>query len=253
MKRVTLLVFLIVIGLLSVAAKRTMALDEAQQKEIQKARILLLNERIEEAKKIFEELSQTNGSDFEVRRGIIDTTIEEARILKSGDMDGWKNKVYTAFTELENIYRTNATSPEIFLAFAKCYWINNRTSKAEKSLKKAFYYSPNYSEAYIFRGDMYLAEAKKIKASSVFDNYESDNNIKMRRMINRAKSSYESAITIGKMNDTLKATAYYKPGEFNSYIGDEVKAIDHWRKGAAISGDDHWSRKSQLRLSELNK
>ena len=125
------------------------SLDQAQEEEYAKARMLLSESKVEEARTIFAKLSKDDTSNLKIQLGTIDADIEETRIMKAAKNTAWKSKIYQPFGQLKRIYPANATSPDIFVSFAKCYWINNRFQKAEKSLRKALYYKPDYSVALI--------------------------------------------------------------------------------------------------------
>jgi len=226
---------------------KALALDERQEEEYNRARILLTEEKTEEARTIFSMLAKEAPLDLKVRLGLIDTTIEEGRILKFNKLDGWKSKIYAAFGELKAIFRANATSPEIYLSFAKCYWLNNRFQKADKSLKKAFYYKPGYPEAYLLKGDMYFDKSKESNIDP-FNESESQGESEQRRKI--AIESYEKAL-IGITDSYTQSMVNYKLGELYAYFRNHNKGKDYFEKAVSIASNSYWAEKSKQKLVEL--
>ena len=228
-------------------ASQTWALDQSQEEEYRKARRLLTESKTKKAMSIFTDLAKDNSSSFKIRLGIIDTNIEEARILKSGKKDGWKNKIYAAFGDLKSIFRANATSPEIYLSFAKCYWVNNRFLKANKSIKKALYYKPGYTEAFILRGDMFSRKAEYLRINPD----DSDSEYEKRQAVRTAKLSYEKALSGNDIDTYTQALVNYKLGNFLTKNGYKTKGIEYLDKAVELSPDSFWGKKSRERLNEL--
>ena len=145
MKYVRLLVLLCVVGLVVFKVSESWALEPVQEEKYELAQTLLEHGNLEDALRIFSQLSSENPSHLGLRLGVINTTIEQSRVLKVSKNPAWQDKIYQAFGDLKKIYRANIASPEMYLSFAKCYLVNNRVGKAEKSLRKAFYYKPDYT------------------------------------------------------------------------------------------------------------
>lgn len=224
----------------------SMALDEAGEEEYQKARLLLKEEKIAEAKSIFTNLLNEDPSNFRVRLGLIDTTLEEARIFKASKNAAWESKVYAAFNELKGIYRANATSPEIFVSFARCYSMNNRFQKATKSLKKAFYYSPGNTEALIAKGDIYFERSKTVEV----DPFEDKGRTETSNARNTAAKSYQEALDTIDSDMYTKAMVNYKLGELHSYHGNNIKGKEYYSKALELSPDSYWGERSRMKLSQ---
>lgn len=172
----------------------------------------------------------------------INAKIEKARQMKAENDPGWSNKVMEAYGDLKRIYRKHSRSPELWLAYAKCYWVNNSVKKAEKSLQKAFYFNSNYTDAHIFRGEMYLEEGKKYKNKgrvlNVYKEY--------------SKSSFEAATFAADLDSETKAEVYFKLGEtYYDLYEDRQKAKEQWNKSVSTAPGSRWARKAQDKLSAL--
>ena len=225
---------------------QTMALDEVQEEEYQKARFLLMEGSTTEAKSIFTELLNEDPSNFKVRLGLIDITLEEARILKNGNNSAWKSKVYTAFGDLKNVYRVNTGSPEMYLSFAKCYSLNDRFQKATKSLKKAFYYRPNFTEGFIVKGDIYFERSKVVEVDPFDDSGGQPNS----NAKNSAVKSYTKALSAS--TDTyMQAMVNYKLAYLYSYHGNRIKEKEQYNRIMELSPDSYWGQEAKMRLSKL--
>lgn len=214
--------------------------------EYRRARTLVMEENFNDAREIYNRLAELNPSDIKVRLGLIDATLEEARVLKEANISSWKIKVYSAFWDLKELYLTNFTSPEVFLSFAKCYWLNNRPRKANRSLKKAFYYNPDFTDALIFKGDMFFEESTKNLNPAEPD---SDKDIYKARK--SAEKSYEMALTRNNLDSYTEVMVRYKLGKLYKYHGLFHKAEEQWNKAASTAPESHWGKKAQDGLLAL--
>lgn len=229
------------------------ALDPALEGEYQKARLLLREGKQEEVLNIFRKVANENQTDIIINLGTINAMIDEAMSLKANNDPGWKRKIHNAFGDLRIIYSKNRSSPEVYLSFAKCYWLNNSLLKAEKSLKKAFYYKPGYIEALTFSGDMYLEEGKKI-GITVFQGEASRAEARdsMETYRGKAKTSYEKALAMVELDNETKAMVHYKLGEVYLVLYDyKDKAREQWDSAVSIAAESPWGKKAQERLSTL--
>jgi tetratricopeptide (TPR) repeat protein len=174
--------------------------------------------------------------DSKAKFGTIDEKVERARALKAEGNSQWKSLVMEAFRDAKLAYRTNARSPEVFLLFAKCYWVNNRLKKAEGSLQKAFYFNSKFTDGYIFRGEMYYEEG--LKGYYKFKD--------------RAKSSFESAMMGTDIDNETKAMILYKLGKVHSDLyDDKTKAKELWNKAVESAAGSTWGSRAQESLASL--
>lgn len=239
---------LIFAAILSFTASHSLALDEAQEETYQKAVMLLKEGRIADTKNILKQLQSEDPSNFKVRINLINTTIEEAKILKSANNSVWKSKVYAAFGELKSIYRANTTSPEIFVAFARCYAMNDRPQKADKSLRKALYYRPDYIEAIIAKGDIYFEKSKRVEIDPRHEGSGAEKSNQERRS---AIKYYNEALSRSDLDASSKAMVNYRIAEVFSYHGYRKNEIEHLNKVVELSPDSYWGNESRMRLSRL--
>jgi TolB-like protein len=178
----------------------------------------------------------------------INKKIDQARDLKERNDPLWKTLVYESFADLKKIFRGNEKSPEIYLAFAKCYSVNNRFHKATKSLKKALYFKPGYTEALIAKGDIYFDESKRL-ADDTFDDKAERESYRAKKT---AVKSYEYAMNAGALKPETKAMISYKLGELYNYFRDKDKAKEYWSGAVKADAKSDWGKKSQDRLTVLN-
>jgi tetratricopeptide (TPR) repeat protein len=147
-----------------------------------------------------------------------------------------------AYGDLKKVYRRYARKPEIWLSFARCYWVNNSVKKAEKSLQKAFYYNSNYTEAHIFRGEMYFEEGKKVKHNT--------------RALNKyrqySKGSFEAAFFASGLDSDTKAEIYFRLGNlYHELYSDGSQAKTQWTKAASEAPGSLWAEKARVKISAL--
>lgn len=224
------------------------ALDDAQTQDLRHARKLLFEEKILDAMNIFKKLNVEAPNDFEVRLGLIDATIDHARMLKEKNDKSWKAKVYTAYNDLKGIFKAHSTSPEIYLSFAKAYALNNRFQKARKSLKKAFYFRPGFPEGLIVQGDIYFDRAKEME-NDTFDEDAEEEGFRAKRF---ALESYEDALNTEGLNPETKAMISYKLGDVYNHFRQLDKAKEHWSNAVQSSSEGYWVNKSRDELAALD-
>tara|TARA_B100000315_G_scaffold248453_1_gene278360 strand:+ start:710 stop:1462 length:753 start_codon:yes stop_codon:yes gene_type:complete len=249
MKHARLLVFLCIVVVVAVVFKAPLswALGPVEKEKYKEAQILLEKGKLEDALKIFSHLSADNPSHLGSRLGMINTTIEHSRILKAGKNPTWKDKIYQAFGDLKKIHRANIKSPEMYLSFAKCFWVNNAVGNAAKSLRKAFYYKPDYIEAFIFQGNMYYEEGRKLKG--YYDDEDDDDFFRFR---DKAKTSYIKALAGLGLNKKTKAMLHHHLGNtYYDLYGNKNKAKEQWNKAASLAPESALSEKVQKRLNIL--
>jgi tetratricopeptide (TPR) repeat protein len=252
-KNFLIIVSIICIVLLSNLPK-TWSLEPAQEAEYQEAKKLLCEGKLDDALTIFTKLSEENPSDLRLKLGIIDTTTEQAKVFKAEKNPVWKTKIYKSFGDLKRLFPANKTSPEIYLSFAKCYWVNNRLEKADTSLRKALYFNPDYMEAYIFKGNMYLEEGRILKKTIPpvpTDTLDRDHD-KYEKYCSKAKESFESALGLSSENDNeTKAMIHLRLGDTYHYLYDNKEdALKEWNKAASIAPDCLWAMEAKERLNK---
>jgi len=224
------------------------ALDDAQVQELGHARKLLFEEKVLDAMNIFKKLNGEEPDEFEVRLGLIDATIEQARMLKEKKDKNWEAKIYTAYNDLKGIFRAHSTSPEIYLSFAKAYALNNRFQKAKRSLEKAFYFRPGFAEGLIIQGDIYFDRAKE-KENDTFNEDAEQEAYRARRF---AIKSYEDALNSAGLNPETRAMISYKLGDVYNHFRQRDKAKEHWSNAVQSSSEGYWVSKSRDELAALN-
>ena len=152
----------------------------------------------------------------------VDPMIEEVRQLKQQNNPQWEVKYKLLFAELERIYASNPTAPEVFFYFARAAEAVGDIRHANKYIEKAVYYNPEYIQAYEFQGDM---------------NYEFGRTIMKQRSKAKlavlAEKAYLAAV--GVANDSRhQAMLYYKIGRVHQELSrDPIKA--DWYMQKAIS------------------
>ncbi|MEN8264857.1 MAG: hypothetical protein ABFR82_15500 [Nitrospirota bacterium] len=241
MKRnIFIFIAILAVSLITISIpSQSMALTDAQEEKYREARILLKEGKTSEAKNIFTALSLEESSDPRIRLGLIDTTIGEAVILRAGNQSTWKYKIQEAFIQLKGMHRANIAFPDMYLSFAKCYAMNDRLRKSKKSLAKAFYYKPDYIEAFIVQGDIYSDRSKEETETS---------NAK-----NTAKDSYKAAIAMSDTDQYTQAMLSYKLGDLDLYHGKKETGIKNLNKAIELSSDSYWADKSRQRIMEASR
>ena len=156
----------------------------------------------------------------------VDTLLKEANKLKSAANPEWKTKNKQIFRLLKEALRIKRKSPEVYLYYAKAYYMaKNSIKAANKYLNRALSYRRNYVEAFMFRGDIYYDFAKN----------RAQKKSHKKKYGKPAYKAYESAAKATQDNN-LKAMMYFKIGNiYFEFFEDGKKAKKWWQKAAEIA------------------
>jgi len=170
----------------------------------------------------------------------LDPLIQEANQMKEAGDRQWKVKIKPVFVQLKTILGKNPQSAEVYLYYAKAFFVTEKLRKVNKSFKKALYYDPNYIEALELQGDMNFNYGKKIgKEKSL--RYKLD-------VI--ARNAYESAAKKSQ-NVKFQAMMYNKIGDvYADLSGTPEKAKEYWQKAVSTAEN---SEGAQLAAEKLEK
>lgn len=252
-KNSLIFVCIICVLLLSYLPK-TWSLEPAQEAEYQEAKKLLCEGKLDDALSIFTKLSKEDPADLRLKLGIIDITTEQAKVFKTQKNPVWKTKIYKSFGDLKRLFPSNKTSADIYLSFAKCYWVNNRLQKADTSLRKALYFNPSYMDAYIFKGNMYLEEGRILKKtiSPVPTDTLNRDRDKYKKYCSKSKESFKAALGLSsESNNETKAMIHLRLGDTYHYLYDNKEdALKEWNKAASLAPDCIWGKDAKQRLGE---
>lgn len=169
---------------------------------------------------------ETAEPNIQPRLAQIDTLLKETKQLKRSANPEWKKKNKQIFRLLKETLVLKRNSPEVYLYYAKAYYLSKHSVKAaNKYLSRAFSYRPNYVEAFMFQGDINYDFAKNQARKK-------SHKKKYGKLANRA---YESAAKATQDNN-LKAMMYFKIGNiYFEFFEDRKKAKKWWQKAAEIA------------------
>ncbi|MFH1992106.1 MAG: FlgO family outer membrane protein [Pseudomonadota bacterium] len=169
----------------------------------------------------------------------VDPIIEEARQLKASGDPSWEIKCKEALAKLKPIYKRYPTSAEVFISYAKAYFVADSMRRVNKCFKKAVYYNPNNIEAYVMQGDMNYTYGVRIGAQRSRD-YNLDK---------IAQDAYEAAARKSPNKD-LQAMMYHKIGNIYDELSEKPeKAKEYWQKAVAIAPGSEAARLAGERLA----
>lgn len=150
----------------------------------------------------------------------LDPLIEDVRQLKKSNDPQWKTNYKMLFQKLEPIYAKDPTSPEIFFYYARACEAGGDIRKANKYIKKAVYYNPNFFEAHEFQGDFnYQFGISTPKKRS-----------KMKLAV-IAQNAYESAATANP-EAAYKAMMYFRIGKVHQDLTGNTAMADQYMQKA---------------------
>jgi TolB-like protein/tetratricopeptide (TPR) repeat protein len=172
----------------------------------------------------------------------IDPMLEETKQLKaSGDVQ-WKVKIKATLNKLKSIYARHPTSAEVFLYYAKVYYVADKMRKVNKSFAKAVYYNPNYLEVYVLKGDMNYTYATRIPKYK----------IKWYKLDKIATGAYETAAQKSQ-DKNLQAMMYHKIGKvYDELSANQEKAKEYWQKAVATAPDSEAAKLAGEKLAGVH-
>lgn len=234
--------------------------DQSKQEELYKKALSLKDEgdyngAHEILKKLISE--SPNISKYEI--SYVDTVLDQSLELKNSNNSEWKTKAKEAGSKIKMLYRTNLNNADYYLIWAKYSWIieSRKESNVSKALEKAFYFKPNYSYAYIVKGDIYYGLARSSNSSghepqpgtaaALAWNPEDSK----RSLAETAKSAYEAAISSPDIDNNKKAYVHYKLGELeNQIFSNKENAKKNWEKTVALTPDTKFGKLAKEHLGK---
>jgi TolB-like protein len=172
----------------------------------------------------------------------LDPLFEETRQLKEAGNPQWEAKYKEAAYKLKAIYKRNPTSAEVFLYYAKAFFIAENMRKVNKSLAKAIYYDSNYLDAYVMQGDMNYNYGVTIGGPKS-RRYELDR---------IAREAYEVAAQKSQNKD-LQAMMFFKIGNVYAELSEnQQKAQENWQKAVSLAPSSEAGRQASAKLAGTN-
>ncbi len=171
-----------------------------------------------------------------VDTGSLDAQIADLKQLKDNGNNAWKDKLKDVLNEIKSSEGSDKAAPEIQLSYAKAYAAADKSSDAEKYLKKALSLRPQYGEAYIVKGDIDYNTVMKLKPK------------KRHKKGKTAFKEYDKALQLVQTSD-LQALIYYKIG--NAYADledDRSTAREYWQKAVKAAPDSEGARLSRIKM-----
>lgn len=176
--------------------------------------------------------------DFKTRLATAKELVDKVATLKEQNDHSWETGVEVAYNTLRRLNIESPASPEVYLLLARCYYYNNRTTKAKKAIEKALFFNPTYLEAFMFKGDMCVKEVISMLCS--------------RQDVEKA---YGAALIVPGIDKDTESLIYLKLGDFYlmySYSKDKEKAKELWQKAVSNAPDSSAAKIAQDKLQQIN-
>ncbi|HWR72524.1 MAG TPA: hypothetical protein VN604_05110, partial [Nitrospirota bacterium] len=166
----------------------------------------------------------------------LEASIEEMKhYRKSGNSD-WKRKNKDILKAMKSLDKTYGRSPEMAITHAKYYAALDNIDEAEEYIAQAMRHKNYQTEAYIYKGDMYL-EASQQKIGYAKD----------------AARAYEKA-ALSTSNMNLRSELFLKVGNiFADVLVQSEKAADFWKKAVSAQPDGEPARTASDRMERVKQ
>jgi len=206
---------------------------------------LYRNGRVDEAAVALDNLVRESPGDDSLKVWKALAMLERANRMREGKVPGYKTSVVQAYAILKPLASRMSQDPDWYFAMAKAYWLNDRTMKAEKALKKALYFRQVFPEAFMLLGDIAYEEGVNAPPAPL-----TGPPINPREEgASKAAVQYERVLKVQPLSPALAAEASYKEGVVESALRDKKeKAIEWWRKAVAAAPQSRYGKMAQERL-----
>jgi len=172
---------------------------------------------------IFSRLITESPDNMLFERGYIDTVLEQILDLKQSENNEWKAKAKFAQLRIKQMRGKHFANPHFHYIWSKFSWIadSNNLNSIFTPLNRAIVYRPDFSDAYILKGDIYLEQVKSMSSSRPETMYFGVLNSHTTRseFLAIAKGAYAKAISIGNLSKARFAYAYFRMGELETLLG----------------------------------
>lgn len=186
--------------------------------------------------------------DFKTRLATAKELVDKVATLKEQNDPSWETGVEIAYNTLRRLNIESPASPEVYLLLARCYYYNNRTTKAKKAIEKALFFNPTYLEVFMFKGDMCVKEVISMLTSPE-GTYSS---LCSRQDVEKA---YGAALIVPGIDKDTESLIYLKLGDFYhmyNYSKDKEKAKELWQKAVSNAPDSSAAKIAQSKLQQVN-
>jgi len=185
--------------------------------------------RLDEAVASFDKLLAEKPGDDGLKIWRATVILEQARQMKDGKSQYYKERVVAAYAALKPLATRNADNPDWYYAVAKAFWLNDRASKARKSIAKALYCRPDFPEAYILLGDLAFDEGLNAPPPDLTGPPVNPGE----EFAAKASAEYERALKVKGLPPELAAEARYKLGCVQEVLRkNKASAREWWVKAA---------------------
>ncbi len=195
------------------------------------------------------------GDSVRAEIAFIDLLLDQSIEMKEADNSAWKLKAKEAGARIKAVQAKRPADADFYLVWAKYSWLveSKRESNITKALEKAFYYKPNYTYAYIVKGDIYggLARNTDIAETRQDASLTGGGAAPSARhtLAMTAKRSYETALSASDIDNAWKAYVHYKLGNLeDGILGNNTEARANWQKAASLSAESKWGKLAKKRL-----
>ena len=172
----------------------SIALDSPKSDTYTQAEALFKEKKFDDVIKLLSGPAYAEPNNFKLNILLAKAQVEKCALLKAQGDKSFKTLIHVPYKTGLRLHKIDETNPEVYYIVAKSLFINNKSWKAVRTIKKALYFSPNNADYLLFLGDGCCVLAKEARES-----YQAI------RLFSKAKDAYEKALKMRKDDEEFKS------------------------------------------------
>ena len=181
------------VGIL-VAANYDSQIDPADLYD--KARNLYAENRYDEIIRLLSGPCYPNLTNIELNILLAKAQTEKCARLKEQGDKSYKRLIRQPYETAVRLHKLTGMNPELYYISARCLFINNRPSRAKRSIRKALYFKPGNPEYLVTLGDINISLANRAKR-------DGEDPVMYEDLYSNAKDAYQQALAAKRDDDAF--------------------------------------------------
>lgn len=160
------------------------------------ARNLYAENRYDEVIRLLSGPCYRNSTNIELNILLAKAQTEKCARLKEQGDKSYKKLIRQPYVTAVRLHKMTGMNPELYYISARCLFINNRPSRAKRSIRKALYFKPGNPEYLVTLGDINISLANRAKR-------DGEDPVMYEDLYSNAKDAYQQALAAKRDDDAF--------------------------------------------------